>query len=211
MTGSQSPLGVPNQKERKERKRSRKENAISVGCWPQPHCQPCSTQLSTGRSFANTCFCLHLISFLVNSHKPDPADLENDEKAECWGPEGMKGDGGGPRGGHMTQGRQWLKASPLSPCSGPVLEGSGDFLPPPTRPTDVERSPVPRDLDTTACCFPLADGACDHRQTSYTVTHQRAEPSQVRGSNLLGISAARKMYERNRMRVKQHHTSPCVL
>lgn len=106
------------------------------------------------REDANTCFCLHLISFLVNSHKPDPADLENDEKAECWGPEGMKGDGGGPRGGHMTQGRQRLKASPLSPCSGPVLEGSGDFLPPPTRPTDVERSPVPRDRDTTTCCFP---------------------------------------------------------
>lgn len=119
MTGSQRPLGVPNEEERKRRKSSRKANAVSVGWQPQPHCQPCPAQLSAGRRFANTCFCLRLISFLVNSHKPNPADLENDEKAECWGPEGMKGDGGGPWGGHMTQGHQWLKAFPLSPCSGP--------------------------------------------------------------------------------------------
>lgn len=42
---------------------------------------------------SNACFCLRLISFLVASCKPDPADLENDERAECWGPEGMKGPG----------------------------------------------------------------------------------------------------------------------
>lgn len=131
-----------------ERKSSREENKISGGGWPQPHCHPCSAQLSAGRRFSNTCFCLRLISFLVDAHKPDPADLENDEKAACWGPEGMKGDGRGPRSGHMTRGRQRLKASPLSPCSGPTLEGFGDFLRPPTRRTDVERSPVPRAMDT---------------------------------------------------------------
>lgn len=131
-TGSQRPLGVPKQKESKGRK-LQKENAISVGCWLRLHHQPCSTQLSAGRRFANTCFGLRLISLLVDSREPDPADLEDDEKAECWGPEGMKGVWGGPRGGHMTRGRQRLKASPLSPGSGPMLEGFGDFLLPPTR------------------------------------------------------------------------------
>lgn len=28
-----------------------------------------------------------------DSHRPAPADLGNDEKAGCWGPEGMKGTG----------------------------------------------------------------------------------------------------------------------
>lgn len=28
-----------------------------------------------------------------DSCRPAPADLENDEKAGCWGPEGMKGTG----------------------------------------------------------------------------------------------------------------------
>lgn len=53
---------------------------------------------SAGKRLSDTCFCLYLISFLVDSHKPDPAGLENDEKVECWGPEGMKRDGGGPWG-----------------------------------------------------------------------------------------------------------------
>ena len=123
------------------------------------------------RRFSNTCFCLRLISFLVDSHKPDPADLGDDEKAECWAPEGMKGAGGGPWGGHMTRGRQWLKpfcAPTPTSGSGPALEGFGDFLPPPTRQTDVERSPVLRAPDTTAGCFSPADGTRDHRQNSYT-------------------------------------------
>ena len=109
--------------------------------------------------------------WMVDSHKPDPADLGDDEKAECWAPEGMKGAGGGPWGGHMTRGRQWLKpfcAPTPTSGSGPALEGFGDFLPPPTRQTDVERSPVLRAPDTTAGCFSPADGTRDHRQNSYT-------------------------------------------
>lgn len=54
-----------------------------------------SALLLAGKRLSDTCFCLYLVSFLVDSHKPDPAGLENDEKAECWGPEGMKGDAGG--------------------------------------------------------------------------------------------------------------------
>lgn len=104
---------------KEKRKSSRRENASSVGCQPQPHCQPYSAQLSAGRRFSNTCFCLCLISFLVDSHKPDLADLESDEKAERWAPEGMREDEGGPQVGHMTRGCQQLKDSPLFPCSGP--------------------------------------------------------------------------------------------
>lgn len=92
----------------------------------------------------------------------------------------------------MTQGHQRLKASPLSPCSSPRLEGFGDFLWPPTRQTDVERSPVPRAANTNACCFPPADGAyCS--DSSDTVTHQIAEASQVQGSNLLCLSAVKRV------------------
>lgn len=110
----------------------------------------------------------------------------------------------------MTRGRQRLKASPLSPCSGPMLEGFGDFLRPPTRRTDVERSPVPRAADTSACCFPLADGACHDTQNSYTVTHQTAEASQVWGSNLLCFSAVKRVCKLNWTRVKNNHRPPCL-
>lgn len=110
----------------------------------------------------------------------------------------------------MTRGRQRLKASPLSPCSGPMLEGFGDFLRPPTRRTDVERSPVPRAADTSACCFPLADGACHDTQNSHTVTHQTAEATQVWGSNLLCFSAAKRVCKLNWTRVKNNHRPPCL-
>ena len=65
---------------------------------------------------------------------------------------------------------------PTTSGSGPALEGFGDFLPPPTRRTDVERSPVPRAPDTTAGCFSPADGACDHRQNSYTSLTKELSP-----------------------------------
>lgn len=57
---------------------------------------------------------------------------------------------------------------PPPPALAQLWRGFGDFLPPPTRQTDVERSPVPRAPDTTAGCFSPADGAHDHRQNSYT-------------------------------------------
>lgn len=129
------------------------------------------------KGLSNTCFGLHLISSLVNSHQPDPTDLEKDEKTECQGPQGMKGDGGGPWDGHTTRGHQQLKASlcllALAPCLKVLVISSC----PPTRRTDVERSPVLRVQDTVTRC------PCTHRQASHTVTQQMAEPSQVRGSN----------------------------
>lgn len=80
----------------------------------------------------------------------------------------------------MTQGRQRLQASPLSPGSGPTLEGFGDFLPPPTRRTDVVRSPVPRALHTTACCFSPIDWGRDHRRNQRANHSPKNQASPVR-------------------------------
>lgn len=107
-----------------------------------------------GRAPSNTCFWPHLINSLVLSHQLDPVDLGDDEKTGCRGPERTGEDRGGPWGAHMTQGHWPLEAFPLFPSSGLLFEGLGDFLPPPTRQTDVERSPVPRAQDTAACCPP---------------------------------------------------------
>lgn len=93
MTDSQSRLGLPNQKN-EEREKELQERKCSE--WGRSASATLATffkQVSAGRRSADTCVRLRLISFLVDARKPDPADLQNDEKAECWGPEGMKGTG----------------------------------------------------------------------------------------------------------------------
>lgn len=95
----------------------------------------------------------------------------------------MKGDGEGLWGACMTQGHRPLEASSLFPRYGLMLEGFGDFLPPPTRRTDVGRSPVPRTQDTQLPAVP-------HLQTCHTVTNHRVESSWVLGSSLFCISVS---------------------
>lgn len=108
----------------------------------------------------------------------------------------------------MTRGRQRLKASPLCPCSRPMLEGLGDFLRPPTRRADVERSRVPRAADTALVVSRLQTGPAT-ADNSDTGPHRRVGASQVRGSHLLCVSAVKRVCELSRTRVTNNHCPRC--